>query len=209
MKLRYYGHSCFSLQFDGCTVVTDPFDGSVGYPLCTAAADIALTSHDHFDHNAVQFLSGSPRRIQEPGRYSLGGLDITGVASWHDPDQGAKRGPNTIFRIEGDGLRIVHLGDLGHALSAKQIAEIGPVDILMIPVGGYFTIDTPQAIEIVRQIRPRTAIAMHFKTPELDFPISDASGFASALNAREMPCEIDITPETLSQLPAAVIMARE
>ncbi len=207
MKLRYFGHSCFSMTFqDGTVLVTDPFDESVGYPLCRVRADAALTSHDHFDHNHVESLAGAPARVSGPGRRTVGGAEIEGIASFHDDARGAKRGNNTIFRVTGDGVRLAHLGDLGHMLSAQQLAELGPVDVLLVPVGGHFTIDTAQAVELVRAIRPRMAVAMHFKTPAINFPITDAGAFAEALGAAALPCEIEITPENLGALPGAAVM---
>ena len=205
MKLKWYGHSCFAMTFENGTVlITDPFDGSMQYPLCTAHADIALVSHDHFDHNHVSSLSGNPAVIKTAGAHFANGIKITCVPSFHDAERGAKRGENLISIIEADGLRIGHLGDLGHMPNEAQLQAIQNLDLMLIPIGGFFTIDTNQAIEIIRKANPRCAIAMHFKNAYCDFPISDESQFRVELNAEQLPNEIEITKTT--PLPRAAIM---
>ena len=164
MKLKWYGHSCFAMTFENGTVlITDPFDDSMQYPLCTARADIALVSHDHLDHNHVSSLSGNPAVIKTAGAHFANGIKITCVPSFHDAERGAKRGENLISIIEADGLRIGHLGDLGHMPNEAQLQAIQNLDLMLIPIGGFFTIDTNQAIEIIHKANPRCAIAMHFK----------------------------------------------
>lgn len=208
MKLKWYGHSCFGLTFaNGTTLVTDPFDASVGYPLCTARADAALCSHGHFDHNYTDSLTGDPQKITAPGAYEVGGVKITGVHSFHDPEEGKKRGENVIFVVEGDGLKIAHLGDLGHLPSAEQLSAIANADLLLIPIGGHFTITTPQAVELIAQAKPRAAVAMHFHNAHCQFPISDEKEFVALTGAAEMPNEIEVTPE--AELPAAIVMKYE
>lgn len=208
MKLKWYGHSCFGMTFaNGTTLITDPFDDTVGYPLCTASADAVLSSHDHFDHNHIQSISGSPVMINAPGVHEVNGIRITGTPSFHDPEQGALRGPNVIFTVEADGLRIVHLGDLGHAPNEEQLAAMQNADVLMIPIGGTFTITTPQAVEIIAQAKPRTAIAMHFKNDYCGFPVTDEKEFVRLTGAQELPGEVEVTPE--GHLPAVAVMRYE
>ena len=205
MKLKWYGHSCFGMTFaDGTVLVTDPFDESVGYPLCTASADAVLSSHDHFDHNHIQSLSGHPRMINAPGSYTAGEVRIEGTASWHDPEQGRLRGPNTIFQVFGDGLKLVHLGDLGHMPNEEQLEALSGADVMLIPIGGNFTIDTKQAVEIIRLAKPRTAIAMHFRNQWCSFPVSDEKEFVELTGASVLPNELEIMPDSV--LPAAGVM---
>ena len=197
MKLRWHGHSCFELTLDSdAVIVTDPFDSSVGYPLCEARADVVLCSHGHFDHNYVDSIQGDPKVFTDPGEYEACGARITGVASCHDDKGGAKRGKNTIFVIEADGRKIVHLGDLGHLPDTDAQAEaLTGADVLLIPIGGFYTIDTPAAVAIIERFRPRAAIAMHFKNRYCHFPVSDEAEFMALTGAKRLPNAIDITAD--------------
>jgi len=208
MKLKWYGHSCFGMTFaDGTTLVTDPFDETVGYPICAARADAVLSSHGHFDHNYIASVAGSPRMINTPGAHEVGCARITGTASFHDPEQGALRGENVIFAVEADGLKIVHLGDLGHMPDEAQLAAIRNADLLLIPIGGTYTITTPQAVELIAQAAPRAAVAMHYQNEFCRFPITDEKEFVTLTGAVYMPGEIEIAPDTV--LPAAIVMKYE
>ena len=208
MKLKWYGHSCFGLTFsNGTTIITDPFDDTTGYPLCTARADAVTSSHDHFDHNHIASVSGNPVMINTPGAHEINGIRITGTASFHDPEEGKLRGKNVIFSIEAEGLKLVHLGDLGHMPSEEQLEAIKNADVIMMPIGGTFTITTPQAVELIAQAQPRAALAMHFHNEYCQFPITDEKEFVALTGAVEMPNEIEITTETV--LPAAIVMKYE
>ena len=141
MKLKWYGHSCFALAFScGTTIVIDPFDDSVGYPLCRARADAVLCSHDHFDHNHVSSLQGKPLIVADRAPRTVGGVQIHGLPCFHDDAQGAKRGKNIAFILEGDGLRIAHLGDLGHMPTPEMYEALRSVDVMLVPIGGTYTI---------------------------------------------------------------------
>ena len=205
MKIKYYGHSCFALTFgNGTTIITDPFDETTGYPLCEASCDAASLSHDHFDHNHTASLKGEFITLNEAGVREIGGVKVTAVKSFHDDKEGALRGRNLLTKFEADGLKIAHLGDLGHMPDDAQKAFLKDLDILMIPIGGYFTIDTAQAEAIIREAKPHTVIAMHFKAAACDFPISDETQFAADMNAARMPREIEF--KSIDELPAAVVM---
>lgn len=208
MKIRYFGHSCFSLSYEnGPVLVTDPFDESVTYPPCAIACDAALVSHDHFDHNHIQSLSGEFEVVRTAGVHQVKGVKITATESFHDPEGGALRGRNLLMRIEGEGLSIAHLGDLGHMPNAEQKAALQDLDILMLPIGGTYTIDTPQAEALIAELKPRRVIAMHFKTeayPTINITTCDA--FAADMKAAFMPVEIEITKENLTALPEVMIL---
>ena len=185
MKLRWYGHSCFALaSADGRTLVTDPFDESVGYPLPRIDADFVTVSHDHFDHNALSSLGRVGHVLSQPGDFRLDGLSGRAVSAFHDAEQGKKRGKNLLFLFEMDGLRVLHLGDLGHPLGPEQIASLGRVDLLLIPVGGFYTIDARQAFDLWRALRPQLCVPMHYKTPRIGFPIADESEFLALTGGR-------------------------
>lgn len=169
MEITYLGHSAFKLKGKNGTVVTDPFGDKVGLSFPNVSADIITVSHQHGDHNAVERIKGTARRAEPfvvayPGEYEVGGISIFGVKTFHDGAKGEERGVNTVFTIVIDELRICHLGDLGHELTASQVDEIGIVDVLICPVGGHFTIDPKQAVNTVQQIEPSYVIPMHYKT---------------------------------------------
>jgi L-ascorbate metabolism protein UlaG (beta-lactamase superfamily) len=147
------------------------------YGPITDKADICLVSHDHADHNYVKGLAGSPQVINTPGRHEAKGIVIEGIPSYHDATGGSERGKNIIFIVEADGMRICHLGDLGHRLSAKEVKAIGPVDCLMIPVGGFYTIDPQEATAVAEQLSPKLLIPMHWKTEKCGFPIEPVAPF--------------------------------
>lgn len=169
MDIVYLGHSSFKLRGKQASVVTDPFGPMVGlpYPKHTTA-DIVTVSHDHEDHNAAGIVEGNPFVVRGPGEYEVKGVGIVGVGVYHDDTGGSERGKNTIYRIELDGISVVHLGDLGHELSSAQVDSLDGVDILLIPVGGFYTIDAASAAKVVGEIEPRIVIPMHYLTAGLD-----------------------------------------
>ena len=200
MKLKWLGHSCFELTLDnGKVLVTDPYDPSVGYPPLKARADAALSSHGHHDHNFFDALEGDPVIVNTAGVHEVCGARITGVPSCHDDAEGSKRGQNLIFVIEADGLKIAHLGDLGHLpQTEEQKAALAGLDLMLIPIGGFYTIDTPAAVRIIEACKPRCAIAMHFANDWCHFPISDEAEFVRLTGAARLPNEIGITKDSPS-----------
>ena len=197
MKLKWLGHSCFELTLsNGGVLVTDPYDDSVGYPPLRVRADAVLSSHGHHDHNWFDAVEGDPLILNTAGKHEACGAKITAVPSWHDDAGGQKRGPNLIHAIEADGLKLVHLGDLGHLPDTdEQAAALAGADVLLVPIGGYYTIDTPAAVALIERFKPRCAIAMHFRNRYCGFPISDESAFARLTGARRLPNAIEITAD--------------
>lgn len=167
MIIRWLGHASFLLESSGVKLLTDPFNDQIGYQLCNEKVDIATVSHEHWDHNAVDTLAGSPRVIKGPGIFEAADFTIQGIPSFHDKKQGMERGCNTMFKITAEGLDILHLGDLGQVLTDQQIKEIGKVDILLVPVGGCYTLDAEDANIVVEQLQPGVIIPMHFLTPHV------------------------------------------
>ncbi|MEK9143366.1 MAG: MBL fold metallo-hydrolase [Patescibacteria group bacterium] len=170
MDITSLGHSSFKLRGKSATVVTDPFAGmTVGMPFPKhTASDIVTVSHWHDDHNAISVVEGSPFVISGPGEYEIKGVGIVGIGVYHDDVKGQKRGKNTIYRIEIDGISFVHLGDLGHELSASEVDSLDGVDVLFVPTGGVYTIDPAQASKVVHEIEPTIVIPMHYNRPGMN-----------------------------------------
>ncbi|HEY3425758.1 MAG TPA: MBL fold metallo-hydrolase [Negativicutes bacterium] len=208
MKVQWKGHSSFCLRSDkGITVLTDPFDESVGYPLPNVAADVVTVSHQHGDHNATGLLPGKPVVIDSVGKHVVAGIEIRGIAAYHDAEQGAKRGKNTIFVIVLDEITICHLGDLGQPLTFEQVADIGQVDILLVPVGGFYTIDARQAYEIVQQLKPAVVLPMHYKLDDrLEYPIATVDEFLSFYSKVERQAVLELNKQTLPREQQVVVL---
>ena len=167
MKIKFLGHATFVITSDtGVKIITDPYETGpdLTYGEITESADIVTVSHDHHDHGNVAAVRGNPEVVSRVGRTKARGIEVKGIASYHDEVGGRLRGNNVIFCFEVDGIRVCHLGDLGHLLDDKQVKEIGSVDILLIPVGGYYTIDAKAATEVCDQLKPKVIIPMHYKT---------------------------------------------
>lgn len=183
MKIKWYGHAAFLITSDqGLKIILDPYEsgaygGALAYGKITDQADVVLTSHDHADHNDTKSLPGAFQVVKGPGSKEVKGITFKGIPVYHDPSKGSERGANVLFVFTVDGVRVCHLGDLGHVLGEKEIGEIGPVDVLMIPVGGHFTIDPKQATTVAAQIKPKVLIPMHYKTEKCGFPIAPLDDF--------------------------------
>lgn len=177
MKIRYLGHSCFEFtESTGTTIVTDPY-GDIGYKMPKARANAVTISHAHYDHNNAKAVGGSPVIFDREGQYENGGVHITAIKSYHDNENGEERGENLIFKFRMDGVEVCHLGDLGEECSSSLIEALLPVHVLLIPVGGNYTIDAQQAKEYVDRIMPSYVIPMHYKTKGLDIDVEKADDF--------------------------------
>lgn len=180
MVIIWYGQACFKIQSGEKTLILDPFAKSIGLVPPAIQADVVFVTHEHADHNNIKAIRGDYFLINGPGEYEVKGIKAKGIASFHDNEKGAKRGLNTLYLIEAEGIRILHCGDLGQErLEDTQLEEIGRIDILMIPVGGFFTIDGSTAAGITSQIEPAIVIPMHHKIPKLT--ISELEGVDSFL----------------------------
>ena len=165
MKIQLFGQSSFLLTYDsGLRVITDPYDPVIGYRDIDEAADVVTISHEHRDHNYTKSLKGSPVVLNGAGIHKTHGVEFRGIATSHDKNQGKERGSNTIFCFVVEGVRVCHLGDLGHVLAKPEVETIGGVDILLVPVGGFYTIDESEATEIAAALNPRITIPMHYRT---------------------------------------------
>lgn len=197
MIISCIGHAEFLLELEnGMRIVTDPYDASCGYPVTAVHAGVALVSHGHHDHSAVENLSGAPRIISAAGQYDLGdGVSLVAVEAFHDDAEGAKRGKTLLFNLFAEDLHVAHLGDLGHLPTRAQIEALGRVDVLMLPVGGYYTIDAAAAKETAELLGARVMLPMHYRTrANADWPIAPVEDFT---------CLFDTPAEEVSLLRVA------
>jgi len=180
MKIVWHGHSCFEIiaqknKDTRVSIVIDPFSKEIGLKLPKLEADILLITHDHSDHNNVKAISGNPFFITGPGEYDVKGVFVQGFSAFHDEINGKERGQITIYKIEAEDISICHLGDLGQKeLSPDQVEKINGIDILMVPIGGKYTISAKDALKIMSQIEPKIIIPMHYSLPKLKLKIKIA-----------------------------------
>jgi L-ascorbate metabolism protein UlaG (beta-lactamase superfamily) len=208
MEITWYGHACFRLRDKAATVVTDPYDPSIGYTLPRVRADIVTVSHNHGDHNYVSGIRGKPRVVDGPGEYEIKGVFITGIATFHDRKKGAQRGCNTVFLFEFNDLTICHLGDLGHVPTQAQVEALSDVDILLIPVGGLSTIGAPQAAEVISLVEPRIVIPMHYKTKALTVKLASVDRFLQEMGLKKLAAQesLKVTGSTLPEETQLVLL---
>jgi L-ascorbate metabolism protein UlaG (beta-lactamase superfamily) len=186
-KLIWAGQSCFQLSVSNgkdhsADIVIDPFDEKIGLKTPNFSADILLASHGHHDHNNMTAIKGKPFVIETPGEYEVKGVFVQGIDSFHDDVLGKERGKNTIFVIEAEDMRFCHLGNFGQKqLTDEQLETIGKVDILMIPVGGNYTISSSEASKIIGQIEPKIVIPMHYALPKLKIELDGVDKFLKAM----------------------------
>lgn len=209
MIIRWLGHACFQMTTtEGVRIVTDPYDAAVGYPMPSLDADVLTISHQHHDHNNRDEVGGNPIVIESEGNYSVRGIAIDAYPCFHDEVRGAKRGNNLIFTYRAEGLKICHAGDLGHAPAATLLRRLGSVDVLMLPVGGVYTLDAAGAWALVEQMRPRVVIPMHYRTAPLSFTLAPVDAFLALAGVAETPAlsELALDVATLSRLPPVVVL---
>ncbi len=213
MNITWYGQACFRLSAKGgsasggetTTVLIDPFSKKIGLREPRVNDAIILVTHEHEDHNNVEDLpaqadAGKAFVIRGPGEYEKSGVQVVGISSFHDNVQGAERGLNTIYVIKLEDITLCHLGDLGqHELTGEQIEVIGNVDILLVPVGGVYTIDGKQAVGIVKQIEPKIIIPMHYKVSGLTVDLEPATAFLKEIGIK--PEEVETFRINAKSLP--------
>jgi L-ascorbate metabolism protein UlaG (beta-lactamase superfamily) len=185
--------------------VTDPHDGkSIGIPEPSAAGDIILVSHDHYDHNSVKSVEKEDSTVvTDERKRTIQGVEIEGIPSYHDENQGAKRGNNIIYKFTMNGITFCHLGDLGHGLDDKALHAIGNVDILFIPVGGTFTVDAEGAWDVIHAIKPKIVVPMHYKIGGLSLPVAGIDPFLAKNTYKVLRVgnEIDIEKDDIPSEP--------
>ncbi len=211
MKIKWLGHAAFILTAeDGTKIITDPYivGGGIGYGEIKESADIVTISHGHGDHNNAASIKGNPQVLNTPGSQKIRNVEIRGYASYHDSNKGKQRGNNVIFGFKIDGITLCHLGDLGHSLDDKTVSDIGQVDILFIPVGGFFTIDATTATGVINAIKPRVIIPMHFLTPKVTYPIVGVEDFLKGKSGvkKSESSEIEIKNNSLPVKPEIIVL---
>ena len=212
MLIRHIGHAEFYLMTEsGYRIVTDPYDESCGYPVEKIAADAVLVSHHHHDHDAVENVTGHPQIIDGAGTYTLAGdVKVTALDAFHDDAQGSKRGKTLLFLIETEGLKVAHLGDLGDSLTAEQSRALKNVDLLMIPVGGFFTIDAKKARDIAESLAAKIILPMHYKTRYNEgWPIEGPEAFTGLYAPEEIRTDgnaLRVTREDLNCHPHVILL---
>jgi L-ascorbate metabolism protein UlaG (beta-lactamase superfamily) len=211
MKIKYLGHASFLIVSDsGARIVTDPYTIQPGfrYGPIDLPADIVTITHNHKDHNNATGVKGKPVIVKEAGAKTVKGIEIRGFPTFHDEDSGSQRGQNVIFCLKVDGMNVCHLGDLGHALNGMQLKELGPVDVLFVPVGGHFTIDAKQAGTVASETGAKVIIPMHFKNSKTDYPITPVEDFVSRKSNVRRPgsTEIELTKDNLPAKPEILVL---
>ena len=208
MQITRLGHSCFKIQNNETTLIIDPFDDSIGLKMPRLSADIVLASHNHYDHNNLAAIRGTAFQISSPGEYEIKDFFIYGIPSFHDDNEGKIRGENIIFLIEIEGVRVAHLGDLGQrTLTEEQLKKLEGVDILMIPVGGVYTIDARVASEIIAELEPRIVIPMHYGEPGLKIKLDDLDKFKKEMgNKIEVLDKLKIKKKDLPETETKIIV---
>ncbi|MBE7079796.1 MAG: MBL fold metallo-hydrolase [Clostridiales bacterium] len=187
MKITYLGHSCFCFEAkDGTKLITDPYT-RVGYELPRGlTADIVLVSHGHFDHAYLNAIGGMPTVLSESGNYTIKGISVKGMDTWHDPKQGALRGKNVVFQFVMDGITFCHFGDLGEEYSDKTAQAVSDADVWLIPVGGTYTIDALQAREYADKLMPKLLIPMHYRPADGGLDIAPIADFLSKVQPEKV-----------------------
>lgn len=209
MKIKFLAHSTFLITSDsGTRIITDPYEVSDAFRhgAIKESADIVTVSHDHHDHNNVAAVRGNPQVFR--GAAEAKGISFRAISTAHDNQGGAERGKNIIFCFEVDGIKVCHMGDIGHLLTDNQVVEVGKVQVLFIPVGGFFTVDARTAGEVSEQVRARVIIPMHFKTEKMDFPIKGVEEFLKNKSnvTRVDGSEIEFKPGQLPTGPQIIVL---
>ena len=199
MEIVWLGHSCFRIRGKEATIVTDPFDKTLGYPLRKPTASIVTVSHNHPQHCFIDGVGGDPRIVRRPGEYDITNVFINGIATYHDNEKGAVRGKNTTFFMEIDEVKVCHLGDIGHVPTSEQIEQMSGVDILMVPVGGFSTINAAAAAETIGLLEPKLVIPMHYKTEVVKMELEPLEHFIKVMGLKEVVSQpkLNVTKSTL------------
>ncbi len=201
MEITWYGHSFFKFRDRGISIVTDPYDASIGYPVQKIKADVVTISHHAPGHSNLRAVRGKPKVFDGPGEYEVRGVFITGLATWHRKKKGEKAERTTMFIFEFDSLTIAHLGDLGVVPSQREVEDLPSVDVLLIPVGGGDTLNAAQAAEVVNMLEPKVVIPMHYKTRFTKLPLDPVDKFLQQMGQKSVKPEPTLKVKKSKNLP--------
>lgn len=197
MKITFLGHAAFKIKDSLGTVVIDPYNSKrMNKKFPKVEADILTLSHDHDDHNAADEVGGNPLVLMYPGEYEMHGIHVYGFDTYHDKKKGEERGKNTMFKFDFDGVTVLHCGDLGHTLTSETLDQVNGADILMIPVGGVYTIDADEARQIVEKLEPSIVIPMHYRDENMNPDIEKYAEMAPVKEFLDKVGASDVTPES-------------
>jgi L-ascorbate metabolism protein UlaG (beta-lactamase superfamily) len=195
LDVTWLGQSCFRLRGKGAAVVTDPYPPALG-PKLKLEADVVTVSHEHESHSHVQAVKAA-YVVEGPGEYEVGGVTVSGMPTFHDDQQGAAHGRNTVYVIELDDVRVCHLGDLGHTLDDATLESLGNVDVLLVPVGGS-ALDGARAAEVVRQVEPRFVVPMHYAHPSIRKELGPVDRFLKEMGVAESEAQTKLAVQASS-----------
>lgn len=212
MEIKYLGHSSFFIKTKDAKVVTDPFDPKiVGLKFPKIEADIVTVSHHHKDHDQTGFITGTPLILDWPGQFEKKGVRVWGFGTYHDKTKGSERGANTMFKFETEGVSVLHCGDLGQVPDDAFLEEVGDVDVLLVPVGGTYTIDGAEAIELIKKVEPGIVVPMHYGGGDIAIkelaPLSDflkKIGAESAVPVDKLVVKREDLEEEMKVIPMKV-----
>jgi L-ascorbate metabolism protein UlaG (beta-lactamase superfamily) len=188
-EITWLGHACFRIKSKDATIITDPYDRSLGLGTLNQRADIVTISHEHPHHNTLTGIKGEPFVIRGPGEYEIKSIFVTGVWSFADGEGGKKLGRNNIFLFHLDDLVVCHLGALGHTLNSHQLEVLGDVDVVMVPVGGHTALSANKASEVISQLEPKIVIPMHYSTGRETLDLDTLDKFTKEMGLK------DVTPQ--------------
>ncbi|MGZ6235966.1 MAG: MBL fold metallo-hydrolase [Syntrophales bacterium] len=214
MNIEWYGHAAFKITTEkGTRIIIDPYEsgfsnGALSYRNIDDEADIVITSHNHGDHNYTKSIRGRYDHVKKEGNYEIKGVKLQTIPTFHDTASGKERGDNLLTIISTDGIKLLHLGDLGHDLDPETLKKIGKVDVLLLPVGGFYTIDAQAATKVMNNIKPSITIPMHYRTEKCSFPITTVAEFTRGKkNVQVLPkSETKITAAALPREPEIIVL---
>lgn len=194
MVIQWYGQACFKIQSGDLVVAVDPFSKEIGLTAPRFRANLVLVTHAHYDHANAESIAGDPFVIKGPGEYEVQSVQVEGIQTFHDTVSGKERGLNTMYKIKMEGITILHMGDFGESVMRDETVEqVGDVDIIMMPVGGTYTIAASEAAKIVTQIEPRIVIPMHYHIPGLKVKLDEVGAFLKEMGASGAGAEDRLT----------------